>query len=670
MVNSWRASLSVVLIATALVGIVGEGTAVAATDVSVGFSGDDQVVVPNDGSLQITGDMTYELWLRPTGLGFRRNPLAKAYSGEGTITQEPDLRLTFYQGPDGGNTGVPFDPNDPGTPGYEWIQSTSPLELGVWSHVVLTRSGSSLRWYVNGVLDAGVGFSNTPVASTEPLLIGNGYENGYVGDIDEVAVYDRALSGAEVTEHYNAVNDDTLYAATVQGDNPVSFWRMDETVGPTAVDAIGTNPGTNPGTYSGSPGYGQPGPGSTNIAPLVSIDSPADGASVPEGALVGFTASVIDEDVDLVDSVVWSSIPAGVVGTGATVSTDTLALGTYVVTASVTDSGGLTGSDSITITVNASPVVSIDSPADGASFPDGALVGFTASVTDEDPDLVDSVVWSSIPAGVVGTGASVSTATLAPGTYDVTASVTDSGGLTGSDSITITVNELTEARVGLFDPGSGQWHLRTGDNGEVTSFYYGIPGDIPLFGDWDCDGIDTVGMYRPTSGFVYLRNSNDFGVADLDFFFGIPGDLPLVGDWNGNGCDTLAVNRNGQIFISNTLGTVVAEFDFFFGVPGDRAFTADFDGDGITTVGVYRESTGFVYLRNDLVTGVAEEEFFYGIPSDRIVAGDWDKDGDETVGIFRPSLARFFLANVNDTVAADIEFDFGEMHWLPVAGKF
>ncbi|MDH3398982.1 MAG: hypothetical protein OEM81_14305, partial [Acidimicrobiia bacterium] len=407
-----------------------------------------------------------------------------------------------------------------------------------------------------------------------------------------------------------------------------------------------------------------------NASPVVSIDAPADGASFPDGALVDFTASVIDEDVDLVDSVVWSSIPAGVVGTGASVSTATLAPGTYVVTASVTDSGGLTGSDTITITVNGSPVVSIDAPADGASFPDGALVGFTASVTDEDPDLVDSVVWSSIPAGVVGTGASVSTATLAPGTYDVTASVTDSGGLTGSDSITITVNELTEARVGLFDPGSGQWHLRTGDNGEVTSFYYGIPGDIPLFGDWDCDGIDTVGMYRPTSGFVYLRNSNDFGVADLDFFFGIPGDLPLVGDWNGNGCDTLAVNRNGQIFISNTLGTVVAEFDFFFGVPGDRAFTADFDGDGITTVGVYRESTGFVYLRNDLVTGVAEEEFFYGIPSDRIVAGDWDKDGDETVGIFRPSLARFFLANVNDTVAADIEFDFGEMHWLPVAGKF
>ncbi|NNC93155.1 MAG: hypothetical protein HKN80_11770 [Acidimicrobiia bacterium] len=227
----------------------------------------------------------------------------------------------------------------------------------------------------------------------------------------------------------------------------------------------------------------------------------------------------------------------------------------------------------------------------------------------------------------------------------------------------------SEEQVGLFDPASGRWHLRTGGE-DATSFFYGIPGDVPLFGDWDCDGVDTVGMYRPSSGFVYVRNSNDFGVADLEFFFGIPGDVPLVGDWDGDGCDTLAVYRSGEVFVSDTLGTVVADSSFFFGIPGDRPFTADFDGDTKTTVGVYRESSGFVYLRNDLVTGVAEQEFFYGVPSDRIVAGDWDDDGDQTVGIFRPSLVRFFLSNTNATVLADEEFDFGASAWLPVAGEF
>ena len=224
-----------------------------------------------------------------------------------------------------------------------------------------------------------------------------------------------------------------------------------------------------------------------------------------------------------------------------------------------------------------------------------------------------------------------------------------------------------DSQVALFDPDTGRWHFRFGVGGEAM-FFYGNPGDIPLLGDWDCDGVDTVGMYRPTSGFVYLRNSNDFGTAEMEFFFGNPGDIPLVGDWNKDGCDTLAVYRNSQIFVANVLGTVVAEFSFFFGNPGDTPFTADFDGDGVTTVGVYRETTGLVYHRNTLDTGAADGQFFFGLASDQIIAGDWDDDGDETVGIFRSSLSRFFLSNENETAPADIEYDFGESDWLPVAG--
>ena len=41
------------------------------------------------------------------------------------------------------------------------------------------------------------------------------------------------------------------------------------------------------------------------------------------------------------------------------------------------------------------------------------------------------------------------------------------------------------------------------------------PGDVPFMGDWDCDGIDTPGLYRQSDGFVYLRNTNSQGVADI-----------------------------------------------------------------------------------------------------------------------------------------------------------
>ncbi|MBT8249106.1 MAG: PQQ-dependent sugar dehydrogenase [Acidimicrobiia bacterium] len=227
--------------------------------------------------------------------------------------------------------------------------------------------------------------------------------------------------------------------------------------------------------------------------------------------------------------------------------------------------------------------------------------------------------------------------------------------------------ETGNSDVALFDQATGRWHLRYRD-GSTNSFYYGTPGDVPLLGDWDCDGTATVAMYRPTSGFVYLRNSNQEGVADLEFFYGLASDIPLAGDWDGDGCDTVAIYRNGEVFIRNELSTGVAERSFFFGNPGDRPFAGDFDGDGIDSVGLYRESTGLVYFRNQLDSGVAEFEFFYGAPSDRIVAGDWNGNGSDSVAIFRPSDAQFYFSFENVQQEADVVLRFGDGSWWPVAG--
>ena len=69
--------------------------------------------------------------------------------------------------------------------------------------------------------------------------------------------------------------------------------------------------------------------------------------------------------------------------------------------------------------------------------------------------------------------------------------------------------------VGLVDSSTGVWRLRNAA-GVVSQFYYGNPGDYPFVGDWDCDGVDTPGLYRQSDGFAYLRNSNTQGIADRD----------------------------------------------------------------------------------------------------------------------------------------------------------
>ena len=88
---------------------------------------------------------------------------------------------------------------------------------------------------------------------------------------------------------------------------------------------------------------------------------------------------------------------------------------------------------------NTPPTVSISSPANNATFPSGTSISFSGSATDiEDGSLTGSLVWTSSRDGQIGVGGSFSKV-LSDGTHTITASVTDSGGLTGGASITVVV---------------------------------------------------------------------------------------------------------------------------------------------------------------------------------------------------------------------------------------
>ena len=212
---------------------------------------------------------------------------------------------------------------------------------------------------------------------------------------------------------------------------------------------------------------------------------------------------------------------------------------------------------------------------------------------------------------------------------------------------------------------AGFWRLHQGP-AQMAGFFYGNPGDFGFMGDWDCDGIDTPGLYRQSDGYAYLRNSNTQGVADVSFFFGNPGDIPLAGDFDGDGCDTVSIYRpsEGRYYVIDHLGSGdaglgAAERSFYFGDPGDAPFMGDWDGDGIDTPGLRRNSNGFVYLRHTNTQGNADIEYFYGDPGDVVFTGDWDSDGDDTLGLYRPATGTVYLRNINSTGVAQFTFGVG-----------
>lgn len=224
--------------------------------------------------------------------------------------------------------------------------------------------------------------------------------------------------------------------------------------------------------------------------------------------------------------------------------------------------------------------------------------------------------------------------------------------------------------VGFHDPRTGLWHEPW--SGKVRTFFYGNPADVPVVCDWDGDGVETVGLYRPSTGFLHLRNSNTQGFSHVAIFYGNPADLPVCGDWDRDGVATIGIWRPSDqtFYLRNSNSHGRAHLSFRFGDPGDVPLAGDWDGDGRDTVGVYRPSTGQVLLTNRLGSSVADYTGYYGNPGDRILAGDWDGDGRDTLGIFRPSEGTFYLSDRLGSVTADVIIRAATVGLTPLAGRW
>jgi parallel beta-helix repeat protein len=220
-----------------------------------------------------------------------------------------------------------------------------------------------------------------------------------------------------------------------------------------------------------------------------------------------------------------------------------------------------------------------------------------------------------------------------------------------------------------------------GSDAGVVSFQFGNPGDQPLMGDWDCDGVATPGVFRTSSARIYLSNQLTTGTASITYLFGIPGDVALAGDFNNDGCDTVSVYRPSiaRVYVNNRTASGTAEKSYVFGNPGDEPFVGDFDGDGYDTVAVRRPSNGLLYIRNELASGRADQQYGFGNPGDRVFAGDWDSDGVDTVGVYRPGNGRVYFSdgsgpaftdfyvgrNLTATSAAGLDLDAANAGALP-----
>jgi SAM-dependent methyltransferase len=238
-------------------------------------------------------------------------------------------------------------------------------------------------------------------------------------------------------------------------------------------------------------------------------------------------------------------------------------------------------------------------------------------------------------------------------------------------------DDLAGIAVGAYIPGAGLWHLRgPGGGSRYSTFSFGPSGRelIALSGDWDGDGVDSPGVYDPSTGTFFLKNASSDGPADVVLAFGTPGALPVVGDWDGDGVDTVGIYfpSIGSWALKNSHATGPADIELYFGGPESAMLpiAGDWDGSGSDSIGLYNPGESLFYLLDRLATGAPSSQVTFGPPNALPVVGDWNGDGVDMVGLYDPDQARWHLRNANSSGPPYVSFTFGPLGARPLAGRW
>ncbi len=384
------------------------------------FTGVNQFRITLSGSLVDT--FTTTLYSNePTGVSWNPANLHLFYSDDSRdeifeVNPGPD---GLYDTPDDIVTSFDtraFNSNDPEGVTYDFAQGVLFIVDGVNAEVYRVSPGS------NGVFDglppAGddqvTSFDTEGFGLTDPEGIAHDSDFGHlyiVGKPDNLVFHVTTDGTLLRTLEIGAANPDKpaglAYAPSSTTPGTMSLWIVDR----------GTDNNSDPNENDGLvyefslPSFGG------NALPTVTITSPATGSTYSDDEVITFTGTASDaEDGDLTGSLGWTSDLDGSIGSGGSFATSTLSVGTHTITASVTDAGGSTASDAITVTVNVEGMMTVEvrvaTSSDDAEESASGSVSLTSSDLEMVYDRSDQTVGLRFTGVPIPLGATISSASI------------------------------------------------------------------------------------------------------------------------------------------------------------------------------------------------------------------------------------------------------------------
>jgi subtilisin-like proprotein convertase family protein len=201
-----------------------------------------RVLVPSSPSLNPSSQITIDAWVRSTGTGF-----------QGLVGKSRPAADAAYDLGIADATHVVW--RIPGVSPFGLLQVSAPIADGQWHHLAATYDGATMAVYFDGQL-AGSSSNNGAIPSSSvPLVLGaflqsdGTYGFSLDGQLDEVEIFDRALSAQEIAD-IHAAGSFGKCKCTPPPDGMVSWWPLEGS----ASDIQGDNDGTITGGVSSASG--------------------------------------------------------------------------------------------------------------------------------------------------------------------------------------------------------------------------------------------------------------------------------------------------------------------------------------------------------------------------------------------------------------------------------
>ncbi len=460
---------------------------------------DDGVLVGTSAALLGSGDFSLAAWVKvdpgsPAGTVIQqREPGATGYQGEYMLNVNANGTVNFFVY---GTSAFQFD-----------LTTTAAINDGQWRHITALRQGSTGKIYIDGV-EAASGSGTVQALLSRAVAIGYDHRDlnkRFDGGIDDVRIYERALSAGEIDGLHedlvpnrapaftadpivkSAATEDAAYAGSLvtdATDPDFGDTRTFEKVSGPSWLSVATD-----GTLFGTPTNSDVGPNSftvrvidaaglsddaelsiivTNVndAPVFAADPIPDGNAAEDSAYSGTlagTASDVDADDTLsyskVSGPAWLNVAANGTLSG-TPENDDVGSNSFIVR--VTDGGGLTDEAAFNVNVtnvNDAPAFAADPMNGGNATEDSGYSGTLAGAA-SDVDTGDTLSYSKVSGpswlSIAPNGALSGT----PGNGDVGSNsfnvlVTDGGGLTDEAVFNVTVINVNDAPAFVSDPIAG-----------------------------------------------------------------------------------------------------------------------------------------------------------------------------------------------------------------------